>query len=58
MTDPSQIETYDRTEPPGTQLWRKQPKRLELRGKLEKLIEGPTGELTRIFRMRSQYPQF
>jgi hypothetical protein len=47
MTDPTQQETYDRTEPFGAKPGNKPPL-LDYR----KLIESPTGELTRIFGLR------
>jgi len=54
MIDRAKQETFDTAaEPPGPTLEGKPPKYFNLRRKMEKLVDFPTGELTRILGMRS-----
>ena len=52
MEDTSQEETYDKTAPPGPTPSIKAPKYYKYPDRRRKLIEGPNGELTRIFGIR------
>ena len=51
MIDETKEETYDRTEPPGPTLGGK-PQKYPDRGQIERWLEFPKGDLSRIFGLK------